>query len=253
MIETVTVAGRTLEVERLAPTRAGRPTLVFLHEGLGSIGLWRSFPARAAAASGCGALIASRYGNGFSQVLAGPRAPTYMHEEAVALAELLEVAHVERPLLVGHSDGASIALIYAASGFPIAGAILEAPHVFVEGVSIRSIAAIRVDYERSDLRERLAPYHQDVDATFYGWNDVWLSSAFASWNITALLPSVRAPLLLLQGVDDPYGTLAQIDAIAERVDSPRVKRIILDRCAHAPHRDRPDEVLAALVRFANRS
>jgi pimeloyl-ACP methyl ester carboxylesterase len=250
MKDVLEIAGRKLEVRWLPPTLAGKPTLVFLHEGLGSLDLWRSFPADAARATGCGVLIASRYGNGFSQVLVGPRDVRYMHDEAtVVLPELLRRCGVRRPLLVGHSDGASIALIYAAGGAPIAGAILEAPHVFVEDLSVASIAAIRVAYQRTDLRMRMAPHHADVDATFYGWNDIWLAPAFASWNIEGLLPSIDAPLLLVQGEDDRYGTLGQIEAIQNGVKSERVERIILANCAHAPHRDRSDDVLAAVARF----
>jgi len=237
-----------IETERIPAERPGAPTLVFLHEGLGSVALWRGFPAALAQRTGFGALVYSRRGNGFSEPLTGPRTPQYMHEEA--LVELPRVLAEERAgdvVLVGHSDGASIALIYAAEHPErVRALVLEAPHVFVEGLSVLSIDKIRERYESGSLRERMARYHTDGDATFYAWNDVWLSSAFREWNIEPHLERVRAPILAIQGTEDEYGTLAQIDAIAARADGP-VDRIVLAGCGHAPHADRPAFVTEAIA------
>ena len=240
------IDGHRLEVLRIAGARRDGAMLVFLHEGLGSVELWRDFPQQLADATGFGAVVYSRYGNGFSDVLANARDTQYMHREAlVVLPELLERCEVERPVLFGHSDGASIALIYA-SAHPgaVAGLVLEAPHVFVEDLSVESIAKIGSAFAASDLRGRMSKYHADVDATFRGWNDIWLDPAFRTWNIESSLPQVRAPSLVIQGADDEYGTLAQVDAIA-RASGGSVDRLVLASCGHAPHRDRPDVVCAA--------
>jgi pimeloyl-ACP methyl ester carboxylesterase len=244
-IERLAFAGRTLEVARAGGLAGAAPVIVFLHEGLGSVALWRDLPEQLAATTGAPVLAYSRYGNGFSDPLSEPRAVDYMHDEAlVVLPALLEALQIERPVLFGHSDGASIALIFAGA-YPEAtrGAILEAPHVFVEDVSVASIAAIGERYRASDeLRVKMSRYHSDPDRTFFGWNDIWLAPAFRSWNIESSLNAIRAPLLVIAGTDDEYGTLAQVDAIAARCVSP-VDRVVLSRCGHAPHRDR-----AGLVR-----
>lgn len=238
-VRTLLIAGRIIEVAQLRSARAGAPTLVFLHEGLGSIALWRDFPRRVAQRTGCPALVYSRFGNGFSEVLEGPRGVEYMHDEAlILLPALLEELGIVRPILFGHSDGASIACIYA-SAHPenIAGMILEAPHVIVEELSIRSIAAIGARYREGSLREKLRPYHRDVDATFYGWNRIWLDPAFRAWSLVERLPHMDAPALAIQGCDDEYGTVEQIRILAERSGG-TVDRLVLARCGHAPHRDR---------------
>jgi pimeloyl-ACP methyl ester carboxylesterase len=242
-IERIEIGGCELEFYRLPASRRDLPVLVFLHEGLGSAGLWRDFPAAIAGRTGCAALVYSRYGNGFSTPLAGTRAPEYMHDEALdALPALLRKLGVEDAVLFGHSDGGSIALIYAAEHPAcVRGIVLEAPHVFVEDISVRSIAAIKTQFESSDLRVRMAKHHADADRTFYGWNDIWLAPAFRDWNIESYAARVSAPVLAIQGVDDEYGTPAQLDAIAARARAP-VDRLLLARCKHAPHRDR-----AALV------
>jgi pimeloyl-ACP methyl ester carboxylesterase len=232
---------------QIAPRVRGLPTLVFLHEGLGSIALWKDFPATLAARTGCGALIFSRHGNGFSSLLVRPRDPQYMHAEALrVLPRLLDALEIEAPILVGHSDGASIALIYAGE-YPHAvhGLVLEAPHVFVEELSVQSIAAIKHQYETTDLRDRMAPYHRDVDRTFYGWNDIWLLPEFFDWNIEAYVSRVRAPVLAIQGLEDEYGTLAQLESIVRRAPVP-VDRLFLARCGHVPHRDRRPVVEGAI-------
>lgn len=243
----LTAAGRALEYEWID----GRePALVFLHEGLGSIRQWRDFPARLAQATGCRALVYNRYGYGDSDVLAEPRVGVhFMHDEAlVALPQVLASLGIEAPVLVGHSDGASIALIYAGAGHPAQALALMAPHVFVEDLCIRSIAAAKRTFEASDIRERLGKYHRDPAKTFYLWNDVWLDPEFLRWNIEEYLPGVRVPVLAIQGEDDEYGTMRQLDAIARQVAG-GCELLKLPRCGHSPHRDQPDAVLVALARF----
>ena len=214
--------------------------------------MWKGFPAAVAAATGCGALVYSRAGYGGSDAVELPRPTRYMHDEAFgALPDVLDATGVRDAILVGHSDGGSIALLYAGSGRAerVRALVLEAPHVFVEDVSVASIAEAKRAYEAGDLRARLLRYHgENTDVAFWGWNDVWLSDAFRAWNIEEALPQVRAPALVLQGEDDAYGTLAQVDAIL-RQSGGRVERRILPACGHSPHRDRPEETLDAIVRF----
>jgi pimeloyl-ACP methyl ester carboxylesterase len=245
----LTAGGHRLDYERIDGA-SGAPTLILLHEGLGSIALWRDFPAKLAQATGCPAVVYSRYGYGRSDPLGGPRGVDYMHREALAtLPELRTALGLDEVILVGHSDGASIALIHAGSGrWPVRGIVLEAPHVFVEDVSIASIEAARIAYDTTDLRDRLARYHADVDSAFRGWNDIWLDPDFRAWNIEDVLPGVRCPVLAIQGADDEYGTLAQIDAI-ERGVAGRFERLVLPDCKHSPHRDQEQAALAAMARF----
>ncbi|MBV8148544.1 MAG: alpha/beta hydrolase [Candidatus Eremiobacteraeota bacterium] len=236
--ERIVIAGREIEYFRLPARRTGLPVLIFLHEGLGSASLWRHFPIVLAELTGCAAIVYSRYGNGFSTPLTGARTPAYMHEEALeTLPRLLHAWRVEDVILVGQSDGASIALLYAAGRASVRALVLEAPHLFVEEMSIRSIDAIRHEYENTSLRARLSSFHADGDRTFYGWNDVWQSPEFSSWNIEPSTARVRVPILAVQGLDDEYGTLAQIETLA-RVSKGPVDRVLLARCGHAPHRDR---------------
>jgi pimeloyl-ACP methyl ester carboxylesterase len=226
------------------------PALVFLHEGLGSIAQWRSFPGDVRRnVGGPATVVYSRHGYGSSAVVEQTRTPDYMHDEADAvLPELLVELGIERPLLVGHSDGASIALLYAGAGHPVAGLVLLAPHVFVEDRSIAGIEAARVAYTESDLAERLARYHHDAESTFRGWNDVWLSPEFRSWNIEDRLPSIDCPVLLVQGADDQYGTLAQLDAIERGVTGP-CRRVVLPGVGHSPHLEAPEPTRDAVVAF----
>ena len=249
-----TIAGQRLEVERIAGTGAGAPTLVFLHEGLGSVALWRDFPAKLAARTGAPALVYSRRGYGQSDRLAAPRAVGYMHDEAlVVLPALLSELGIAEPILIGHSDGASIALIHAGSGrWPVRALILEAPHVFVEDVTVASIEQARIAFRTTDLGKRLARYHGDADHAFWGWNDIWLDPAFRSWNIEDCLPGVHCPVLAIQGADDEYGTLAQLDAIERGVSGP-FDRLVLASCKHSPHRDQEAATLDAMARFIERS
>ncbi|GAB4169317.1 MAG: alpha/beta hydrolase [Rhodocyclaceae bacterium] len=247
--ERLRAGGHELEY-RLYPARAlDRPTLVLLHEGLGSLAMWRDFPARLAAETGCATLVYSRYGYGGSDLLEGPRGVDYMHVEAlVALPELLEKLHIVRPVLVGHSDGGSIAIIHAGEGRrEVAGLVLMAPHVFVEDISIESIAKARIAWETTDLPRRLARYHRDAERTFRGWNDIWLHPDFRAWNITGYLPGIRCPILAIQGMDDEYGTMAQIETIAAKCRD--VELLRLADCRHSAHRDQPQATLEAIRRF----
>ena len=247
----VDVAGQTLECVRIGIDRAG-PTLVFLHEGLGSVALWRDFPQRAADATRRPALIYSRAGYGRSTMPAAARTPSYMHDEAlVTLPALLDALDIADAILIGHSDGASIALIHAGARIrPVRALVAMAPHVFVEELSIASIAQVTRDYESTGLRDRLGRYHADADSAFRGWSDIWLSPAFRDWNIEAILPGIDCPLLLIQGRDDEYGTLAQLDAIEHQVRGP-VQRVVLPDCGHSPHRDQPQATLAAIAGFVS--
>ena len=246
------VEGKRLETLRYPPARVEgttKPAIVMLHEGLGSISTWKDFPERVAQATGCGVFVYSRYGHGKSDRLAEKRPTEFMHHEAkVVLPALLRQLEIAQPILFGHSDGGSIALIYAGAGCgQVRGLILEAPHVFVEDYGIRSIAAIREIYKSTVLREKLARYHDHVDETFYGWNDVWLDPQFREWNIEGYLDAITCPTLVIQGEDDEYGTLAQVGAIQRRV--PGTQTLILPRCGHFPHRDQANVTLGAIAKF----
>ena len=240
-----------LETLWFGPPPTAAPTLVFLHEGLGSARMWRDFPQRLAAATGCGALVYSRAGYGSSDPAPLPWPIRYMHDEAVVLERVLEAAYVRDAILVGHSDGGSIAIIYAGSAPrpSLRGMILEAPHVFAEPGGLASIANMRTLYETTDLRERLARYHgANIDNAFRGWNGVWLHPDFVRWNIEEFLPSIDVPLLLVQGEDDEYGTWKQIESIERQVPGP-VETLRVPLCGHSPHRDQPEIVLEAMTRF----
>jgi pimeloyl-ACP methyl ester carboxylesterase len=247
-------AGHRLEAQWLGPGPDAGPTLILLHEGLGSVRGWRDFPARLAETTGMGVLVYSRWGYGLSDPVTPPRPLTYMHDEALAsLPEVLDLAGVRRAILLGHSDGGSIAIIFAGSGLPAAarviGLALEAPHVFVEDVSVTSIAQAAESYRTTDLRARLARQHGgNVDGAFWGWNRAWLDPGFRAWNIEEYLPRVHVPSLVIQGADDPYGTLAQVDAIETKSGGP-VSRLVLPSCGHSPHRDQPEATIEAVARF----
>lgn len=246
----VTVLGHKLEVLRIAG--AGAPTLVFLHEGLGSVAMWRDFPQKAAVATGCAAVVYSRYGYGQSDELREARAVDYMHVEALqVLPQLLQTLSICDPVLVGHSDGGSIALIHAAANAAIRGLVVMAPHVFVEDISVKSIAEAKTAFENTDLPQKLARYHANAVKTFRGWNDIWLHPDFRSWNIEEVLPRVHCPVLAIQGFDDEYGTMAQLEAIAKQIGGP-IEPLRLADCRHSPHRDQPAVVLEAMSRFVAR-
>lgn len=227
-----------------------KPWLVFLHEGLGSVSMWRDFPDKLARRTGARALVYSRRGYGQSDPLEEPRAPDFMHREALeVLPALLAHFQIERPVLVGHSDGASIALIYAADTTPApTGVVLMAPHVFVESISVESVARVRNAYEDGELKSRLQRHHAHVDDAFLGWADIWMDPRFRAWTLRDEIARLTCPTLLIQGEDDEYGTLAQIDAIADRAPGP-VTKLILSGCGHVPQRDRPIVVLDAITRF----
>lgn len=244
--------GHRLEYRWAEPQAAdaSRPTLVFLHEGLGSVALWKQFPDRVAAVTGCRALVYSRYGYGRSERLSGRRETDYMHREALeVLPEVLLKTGISNPVLIGHSDGASIALIHAGAGaHPVRALVLLAPHVFVEDLTVSSIAQARDAFLQTNLGERLGRYHDDPQETFRGWNDIWLHPDFRRWNIESFLAGIRAPVLLIQGRDDQYGTLAQIEAIARQVKGP-VEPVVLPDCGHSPHVDQPEATLSAIAAF----
>lgn len=255
----LTWRGRTVEVEYrwTGPVVPTRPLLVFLHEGLGSVSLWKDFPDTLCAALDCVGLVYSRPGYGRSTPRAADEkwGPDFLEQQACeVLPALLEALEIPRShpnyWLFGHSDGGSIALIHAAR-FPekVNGVVAVAPHVMVEDVSINSIEAARKAYVEGSLRSGLAKHHQDPDSAFWGWNDVWLSSAFRTWSIEAVLPAVTCPVLAIQGVDDVYGTLAQIERIAEL--APQVELKVLANCGHSPHRDQPQALLQCAQAFFN--
>jgi len=246
-----------IEVQRIEPVaaRPHAPTLVFLHEGLGSVAMWRDFPQRLCDAAGVRGVVYSRPGYGRST----PRAAherwglDFMHRQAhELLPALLDALPIDRhrqpPWLLGHSDGGSIALLHAARHpHQVAGTVVMAPHLFVEDVSIASIQQARHHYEHTDLRQRLARYHDDPDSAFFGWNDIWLDPPFAHWNIEAEIAGIACPLLAMQGLDDEYGTLEQIRAIGRRV--PQAVLVELAQCGHSPHRDQPARVIDEITRF----
>ena len=239
-----------LESVWYGPSPDVAPTLVFLHEGLGSVSTWRDFPRRLGERTGSGALIYSRRGYGSSPPAELPRPIEYMHDEAAVLEDVLRHHRVRDAILIGHSDGASIALIYAGrmrSG-PARALILEAPHVIAEQSGIDSIAAMRKAYDTTDLRPRLARHHSNVDNAFRGWNDVWLDPRFRDWNIEEFLPAITIPMLLIQGNADEYGTWAQIEAIERQVRGP-VETFSVPDAGHAPHRDEPEIVLERMSAF----
>jgi pimeloyl-ACP methyl ester carboxylesterase len=286
------IAEKQLEYVWHGPGPAEAPTLVFLHEGLGCVAMWRGFPERVAEQTGCGALVYSRAGYGNSDPIQLPRPVRFMHEEAlVTLPQVLDAFEIREAILVGHSDGGSIALIHAggANDPRVRGLILEAPHVFVEEVGLESIRAIAREYRKEDagrmpahrpqdagapadagaptdagapadagasmvsfLKRRLERYHgKNVDATFWGWNDVWLNPQFKSWNIEEYLPRILAPVLLIQGANDQYGTHEQVRRIEAGCSGP-VRTILIADCGHSPHLDQPERTLEAMKEFVAR-
>jgi pimeloyl-ACP methyl ester carboxylesterase len=264
-LEKILIDSVQLEALHLpGPAEAGQPTLVFLHEGLGSVRMWRDWPARLCAQIGCSGWVYSRLGYGQSDPVVDVRGPSvqvgaqrrgrllpdYLHREAwEVLPALLEQLGLVQPVLLGHSDGASIALLHAAR-FPVRACIAMAPHVMVEDQSIQSIAQAREAFLHGDLRARLTRHHADVDGAFWQWNDAWLNPAFRGFDIRADCTRITAPVLALQGDLDPYGTMAQID----QIDLPahRIRRVALAGCGHSPHREAPAATLAAAVDFLSR-
>ncbi len=254
-----------MQIDAPAGADGGRAPLVFLHEGLGSVAMWRDWPASLCTATGRAGIVYSRQGYGRSSPVADVRGaprqhpdgsrsgrlqPDYMHREALdVLPRLLARLGIARPVLVGHSDGATIALIHAAH-HPVTACVVMAPHVMVEDISVQSIDEARRAYESTDLRQRLARYHDDIDIAFWQWNDVWLSPAFRDFDIRQELRGIGAPLLAIQGLDDQYGTLAQLDDLAAAV--PQAQLLKLPACGHSPQRDQPQAVNEAIAGFLSR-
>ena len=251
----ITIAGRKVEVEWHGPPPDQAPTLVLLHEGLGCVTMWRDFPRALSARTGYGVLTYSRPGYGASDPAPRPRALGYMDEEAFEiLPAVLDQASVRKTILIGHSDGASIAAIYAGGrqDFRVRGLVLMAPHFFVEDVSIRSIVAAKQAFEQGDLRERLKRHHgENADTAFYVWNDAWLDPGSRGWRLDDRLAHIRVPMLIVQGADDQYGTTAQIEMAKEETYCP-VETLVLANCRHSPHLDQPEATLEAIAEFTYR-
>ena len=250
----ITAAGHRLRARWLRPpaeSASDAPTLLFLHEGLGSIAQWKGFPAALVAATGLPGLVYERWGFGGSEPLVLPRPRDYLTEEAeVALPDLLRACGIERPLLIGHSDGGSIALLYAATfpERPVA-CITEAAHVFVEDVTLAGIREADVAWRSTDLPARLARYHgEQAETVFRGWTETWLRDDFRDWRMTERLGAITCPLLVIQGADDQYGTLAQVEAIVDGSAGPATPLIVPD-CGHAPHAEQQEVVLQAMAAF----
>ena len=246
----VVVNGLRLEYRDYPAAEAGQPTLMLLHEGLGCVHMWRDFPDKLATATGCRVVVWSRAGYGGSQAYSEPRQLRYMHREAEeALPALIAALEIERPILIGHSDGGSIALIFAGAhpDVPLAIAVM-APHEFVEDVTLVGIRDARAAWENTDLPKKLQRYHHEqTERVFSDWNDTWLSPPFRDWNIEACLEKIRCPVLAIQGEDDEYATMRQIDTIAERI--PGTQLLKLANCGHTPQRDQEAAVLDALKAF----
>jgi pimeloyl-ACP methyl ester carboxylesterase len=250
-VESLRVGTVCLEIAWHGPRDSAGPVIVMLHEGLGCVSMWRELPARVAEATGLRVLVYSRAGYGGSDPVSLPRPLTYMQDEArESLPRLLEAAGIDDAFLFGHSDGASIAIVFAGSSpnVRVRGLVLEAPHVFCETLSIASIRAARESFLHGDLRARLARHHgANTDNAFWGWNDAWLDPGFRAWNIEEFLPRVRSPSLVIQSASDPYGTLAQVEAI-ERGSGGAVRSELIG-AGHSPHRDDPEGVIAAVGDF----
>ncbi len=250
----ITIRGQSLAVQWLrqeAPADPNRPVLVFLHEALGCIDLWRDFPAALCRLTGCDGFVYDRQGHGRSAPLAGRRSLDYLNAESwEVLPAVLAAQRIGRPLLIGHSDGGTIALLYASRfGGKCAGLVTMAAHVFVDEVTLAGIHGARNAYRRTGLRERLAKYHgEKTDALFAAWAETWCASGFRSWNILPLLPDVRCPVLTIQGLEDPYGTEAQLDRIARGVGG-IAQRLLIPGCGHLPHIQTPRAMLEAIQRF----
>ncbi|WMT75620.1 alpha/beta hydrolase [Bradyrhizobium sp. Ash2021] len=247
------IGASDLEYRMIGPSPEQAPTIVMLHEGLGSAALWGDFPEKLQAATGAGVFVYSRAGYGASSPVTLPRQLDYMHVEALdVLPKLLDAIGFRRGLLVGHSDGASIAAIYAGShqDHRVQGMALIAPHFIVEDISVTSIAETKTAYETTNLKEKLARWHKDVDNAFYGWNGAWLNPKFRTWDISEFLAYIRVPIAILQGVDDQYGTMRQVEIAREECYCP-VDVTLIPGAGHQPHREAPGATLDAISEFAN--
>lgn len=262
--EKINVFGVALETQLWGEPVDQEPTLVFLHEGLGSISMWRDWPQALCQTLGCAGLVYSRQGYGLSDPVTDVRGPSvqsghqrsgrlqsdYMHREAlVVLPQLLQQLGIQKPMLLGHSDGGTIALLHAAH-LEVHACMVMAPHVMVEDISIQAIELARDAYEKGTLRERLQRFHADVDCAFWQWNDVWLSPAFRRFDIRTTLANIQAPVLAIQGTQDPYGSMAQIHDIVRH--APQTETLMLENCGHSPHRDQPLVVTQAIQNFLQR-
>ncbi|WP_298974724.1 alpha/beta hydrolase [uncultured Roseobacter sp.] len=250
----LSVQGTRLEYACYGPPPGAAPTLVLLHDGLGSVALWRDLPQRLAAATGLGVFVYSRQGYGRSDKVDLPRPLDYMTREAEdVLGQVLDAAGLGDVILLGHSDGATIASIYAGSVSDrrVRGLILMAPHFFTEPEGLATIRAAGEDFSRGDLKAKLARHHEDVDGAFHGWHDTWTDPAFENWNVADAIDHWRVPVLAIQGDDDPYGTLAQIDEIKGRIYAP-LETLVLAGCGHAPHVERAEVVLQEITAFCAR-
>jgi pimeloyl-ACP methyl ester carboxylesterase len=249
------IGGQRLEYRFAGPQPDKAPSLVLLHEGLGCVGLWNDFPDRLADATGTGVFVYSRAGYGKSSPVGLPRPLSYMHDEARdTLPKLLDAIGFQRGLLIGHSDGASIAAIYAGShqDHRVGGLVLIAPHFFTEDPGIASIVEARKAYETGDLRARLARWHDDVDNAFKGWNGAWLDPQFRKWDITEFLAYIRVPVLIVQGEDDQYGTVKQTEVAQQECYCP-VEVALLPGARHSPQREAPEPTLKAVADFVART
>ncbi len=250
----LTAGGKSLEWASWGLPETGKPVIVLLHEGLGCVALWRDFPARLARATGCAVVAYSRQGYGQSDPADLPRPVDYMTQEAMdVLPDVLNALGADSVILMGHSDGATIAAEYAGrvADHRVRGLVLMAPHVFTEPMGLAEIARARMMFDDTDLKDRMARYHRDAQATFTGWNDAWLNPEFAAWNVADVIDYIRIPALVIQGQQDQYGTRAQVDEIADRSYAP-VEVLMLDDCRHSPHLDQPDAVLDAVSGFTSR-
>ncbi|MBB4199264.1 alpha/beta hydrolase [Rhodoblastus sphagnicola] len=242
--------GKGLEWRRWGPPPGDAPTIALLHEGLGCVALWRDFPARLAEATGLGVFAWSRAGYGQSDPADLPRPLDYLSREAKILPRALDALGAREIILFGHSDGATIAAIHAGAHHDprLRGLILMAPHFFTESMGLAEIAKAKTAFDTTDLKHRMAQHHRDAEATFRGWNDAWLAPGFARWNVAEVIEHWRVPVLAIQGLQDQYGTLAQIREIERRSRAP-VTLALIDACRHAPHLEQPDRTLAAVADF----
>lgn len=251
---TITLDGAKLETAWWGPAPHEAPTIVLLHEGLGCVALWRDIPAELAERTGCGVFAYSRFGYGQSDTVTLPRPMTYMHDEAIqVLPRVLDAAHIRRAILVGHSDGGSIAAIHGGTARDprIAGIVMIAAHFFVEDINIAAIEQIKVSYETGDLRRRLSRYHADVDAAFHGWCGAWLDPRFRAFDITGLVANINVSMLGLQGTDDPYGTEEQLNVLESYARAP-LEISLIAGARHSPHLEAKEPTLNAITAFISR-
>lgn len=248
----LTAGGHRLHYEWIGPAPEHAPTLVFLHHGLGAVSTWLDLPARLSEATGCGALVYSRQGYGKSAPVQGTRPFRYLHDEALkVLPEVLAETGVRQTILIGHSDGGTIALLYAGAApgrSAVQGVVSIAAHVIYEEISWASVRAAKKSYATTDMRAKLARHHDDVDGAFCAWADMWDNPDCLAWSTVEHLPGIACPVLAIQGTEDEYGTRRQVALIVERT-SGGVRAMILDKCGHTPHQEQTETVVDAIVRL----